>query len=45
MARDFIGGWDLVRSGKDRYLAFGADAMGVARYLPVRIDLSKDAKK
>ncbi|MBK6342791.1 MAG: hypothetical protein IPF41_09430 [Flavobacteriales bacterium] len=45
VARDFIGGWDLVRSGKDQYLAFGADAMGVARYLPVRIDLSKDAKK
>jgi hypothetical protein len=45
VARDFIGGWDLVRSGKDQYLAFGADAMGVARYLPVRIDLSKDVKK
>lgn len=43
--RDFIGGWDLVRTGKDQYVAFGADYMGSARYLPVRIDLSKDIKK
>lgn len=45
IARDFFGSWRTVRSGKDQYLGFGADGMGGARYLPVRIDLTKDEKK
>ncbi|MFN3874341.1 MAG: hypothetical protein ACK4L7_00315 [Flavobacteriales bacterium] len=44
-ARDFIGGWGLVRTGKNQYVAFGADNMGGGRYLPVRFDLSKDERK
>lgn len=43
-ARDYIGG-TLVRVGRDQYAAFGADGLGGARYLPVRIDLSKDIRK
>lgn len=45
IARDFFGNWRTVRSGKDQFLGFGADGMGGARYLPVRIDLTKDEKK
>lgn len=40
-----IGGWQLVRTGKDEYIAVGTGSLTTVEYLPVRIDFIKEVKK
>ena len=40
-----ICGWQLVRAGKDEYIAMGTGSLTTVEYLPVRIDFIKEVKK
>jgi len=42
---DFISGWSLVRTGSTEYFALGTEKVTGGRFLPVRIDFSKEATK
>ncbi len=41
---DFISGWELVRTGKDEYIALGTEKLMSGRFLPVRIEFSTESK-
>ena len=41
---DFISGWSLIRTGADEYFALGTEKLEKGRFLPVRIEFSKDAR-
>jgi len=42
---DFISGWSLVRTGSSEYFALGTEKVAGGRFLPVRIEFSKEATK
>ncbi|MBK6830370.1 MAG: hypothetical protein IPG92_06295 [Flavobacteriales bacterium] len=42
---DFISGWNLVRTGRDEYIALGTEKLVSGKFLPVRIDFIKETKK
>lgn len=42
---DFISGWSLVRTGSAEYFALGTEKVAGGRFLPVRVEFSKDAAK
>ena len=41
---DFISGWEMVRTGKDEYIALGTEKLAGGRFLPVRIEFSTETK-
>lgn len=41
---DYISGWELVRAGAGEYFALGTEKLVSGRFLPVRIDFSRDQK-
>jgi hypothetical protein len=42
---DFIGGWGLVRTGPGEYFALGTERLAGGRFLPVKIEFSRDTSK
>lgn len=41
--RDYMSGWDMVRVSDSTYYALGTERIAAGRFLPVRIDFSKEA--
>lgn len=41
---DYISGWELVRTGPDEYFALGTEKVFGGRFLPVKIEFSKETK-
>ena len=42
---DFIGGWDIARTGTNEYIALGTRSLIGGKFLPVKIEFSYDTKK
>jgi hypothetical protein len=42
---DYISGWQLVRTGPNEYFALGTEKIFGGRFLPVKIEFSKEAGK
>jgi len=42
---DYISGWDLVRTGPNEYFALGTEKLSSGRFLPVKIEFSKEEGK
>lgn len=42
---DYISGWELVRTGASEYFALGTEKIFGGRFLPVKIEFSKEAGK
>ena len=41
---DYISGWELVRTGPNEYFALGTEKIFGGRFLPVKIEFSKETK-
>lgn len=43
--KDYIGGWNLMRTGKAEYIALGTEKLVSGKFLPVKIEFTLETKK
>ena len=43
--KDYIGGWNLMRTGKGEYIALGTEKLVSGKFLPVKIEFTIETKK